>query len=51
MGSLTVNGLSYGRDPGTSLSRGLRAHDEQELTLSLFKEALFVESSGATSEI
>ncbi len=39
MGSLTVNGLSYDRDPDTSLSRGLRAHDEQELALLLFKEA------------
>ena len=40
MGFLTVNGLSYDRDPDTSSSRELRAHDEQELTLSLFKEAL-----------
>jgi len=39
MSSLAVNGSSYGRDPGTSPSRGLRAHDEQELTLSLSKEA------------
>jgi len=39
MGSLAVNDSSYGRDPGTSLSRGLRAHDGQELALSLSKEA------------
>ena len=38
MGSLTVNDLSYDRDSDTSLSRELRAHDEQELTFSLFKE-------------
>jgi len=40
MSSLTVNGLLYDRDSDTSSSRELKAHDEQELTLSLFKEAL-----------
>jgi len=39
MGFLTVNGLSYDRDPDTSLSKELKAHNEQELTLSLSKEA------------
>jgi len=40
MSSLTVNDLLYDRDPDTSLSRELKAHNEQELTLLLFKEAL-----------
>jgi len=39
MSSLTVNDLSYDRDPDTSSSRELRAHDKQELILLLFKEA------------
>jgi len=39
MSSLAVNDLSYDRDSDTSLSRELKAHDEQELTLLLFKEA------------
>ena len=34
-----VNDSSYDRDPDTSLCRELRAHDEQELILLLFKEA------------
>jgi len=40
MSSLAVNGSLYDRDPGTSLSRELKEHNEQELTLSLSKEAL-----------
>jgi len=40
MSSLAVNDLLYDRDSDTSLSRELKAHDEQELILSLFKEAL-----------
>jgi len=40
MSSLAVNDLSYDRDSDTSLSKELKAHNEQELTLSLFKEAL-----------
>jgi len=40
MGSLAVNDLSYDRDSDTNSSRELKAHDEQELTLSLSKEAL-----------
>ena len=40
MSFLAVNGSSYDRDSDTSLSRELKAHDEQELTLLLFKEAL-----------
>jgi len=40
MSSLTVNDLLYDRDSDTSLSRELKAHDEQELILSLFKETL-----------
>jgi len=39
MGSLAVNGSSYNKDSDTSLSKELRAHDEQELILLLFKEA------------
>jgi len=39
MGFLTVNDLLYDRDLNTSLSKELKAHDEQELILSLFKEA------------
>jgi len=39
MSFLAVNGLLYDRDPDTSSSRELKAHDEQELTLLLFKEA------------
>jgi len=38
MSFLAVNGLSYDRDSDTSSSRKLRAHDEQELILLLFKE-------------
>jgi len=40
MSSFAVNDSSYNRDFDTSLSRELKAHDEQELILSLFKEAL-----------
>jgi len=40
MSFLTVNDLLYDRDSDTSLSRELRAHNEQKLTLLLFKEAL-----------
>ncbi len=40
MSFLAVNGLLYDRDPDTSLSRELRAHDEQELILLLSKETL-----------
>ncbi len=40
MSSLTVNDSSYNRDSDTSLSRELKAHDEQELILLLFKETL-----------
>ena len=40
MSFLAVNDLSYDRDFNTSSSRELRAHDEQELIFSLFKEAL-----------
>jgi len=39
MSFLTVNDLSYDRDSNTSLSRELKAHNEQELILLLFKEA------------
>jgi len=39
MSFLTVNDLSYDRDSDTSLSKELKAHDEQELTFLLFKEA------------
>jgi len=38
MNFLTVNDLLYDKDFNTSLSRELKAHNEQELTLSLFKE-------------
>jgi len=40
MGFLAVNDLSYDRDSNTSSSRELKAHDEQELILLLFKETL-----------
>jgi len=40
MSSLAVNDLSYDRDFNTSSSKELKEHNEQELTLSLFKEAL-----------
>jgi len=40
MSFLTVNDLLYNRDPDTSLSKELKAHDEQELILLLFKEGL-----------
>jgi len=40
MSSLAVNGSSYDRDFDTSSSKELKAHDEQELILSLFKETL-----------
>jgi len=39
MSFLAVNDLSYDRDLDTSLSKELKAHNEQELILSLFKEA------------
>jgi len=38
MSFLTVNDLSYDRDLNTSSSKELKAHDEQELILLLFKE-------------
>jgi len=40
MSFLTVNDLLYDRDSDTSSSKELKAHNEQKLTLSLFKEAL-----------
>jgi len=40
MSFLTVNDLLYDRDFNTSSSKELKAHDEQELILSLFKETL-----------
>jgi len=40
MGFLTVNDLLYDRDSDTSSSKELKAHDEQELILLLFKETL-----------